>query len=342
MTRNFTAKTKDIFEGLVLNGIEFIKRSLDKNEIQNFPRDSLIKFVSGIELILKARLLHEHWSLIYVHPDKCNYDEFLKGEFRSIGIDEAIKRLNNIDDTILSGYKLDHIAYLQKVRNKLIHFYDKAYITTGTTKPDQNKIEEIVILQLDTWFVVEKYLFNNWQDIFSALISNLYEISTLIKENTKLLNKKFQLIEENLKKLEKEGIIIFTCPSCDYTSCSSSNIAKKIPFVDMANCLLCKWSYWRLFLECSDCAEKVIYDGTGPDISCKCGTKEIDDYLDRSDFKFEKIICGYCFTPNRSIIENQSHLCLNCLEESKYIIDCASCTNQYATNIQDFSCIKCE
>lgn len=82
------------FDLVVGNAVDFFKTSL--KEFKARPKYSVINFCSGLELILKARLLNEHWALIVRRPEDASLPQFQNGDFVSVTIDETINRLNNI------------------------------------------------------------------------------------------------------------------------------------------------------------------------------------------------------------------------------------------------------
>jgi hypothetical protein len=43
------------------SAFDFLESSVD--EIKTHPKYSVIHFATAVELLLKARLIHEHWSL---------------------------------------------------------------------------------------------------------------------------------------------------------------------------------------------------------------------------------------------------------------------------------------
>jgi hypothetical protein len=56
-----------IFDSIVKNAIDFMKHSV--KEIEKEPKYAVIHFCSSVELFFKARLMCEHWSLIFAKPD---------------------------------------------------------------------------------------------------------------------------------------------------------------------------------------------------------------------------------------------------------------------------------
>ena len=57
---------------------------------------SVLSIWSGIELILKTRLMVEHWTLIYKDTNKANTSNFKTGDFESVNFKCCIERLEKI------------------------------------------------------------------------------------------------------------------------------------------------------------------------------------------------------------------------------------------------------
>ena len=52
----------ELFDSLVLNAFDFLERAV--RELEKSPKYSVLHFFNSIELLLKARLLKEHWALV--------------------------------------------------------------------------------------------------------------------------------------------------------------------------------------------------------------------------------------------------------------------------------------
>ena len=104
------------FTDLVNNALDFFTRSID--EFSTHPKYSVIHLSSAVELFLKARLLLEHWTVILEKPDKADHKAFERGDFRSVGIKEAIKRLDRIADVRLSKQERHCLETIEKHRNQ--------------------------------------------------------------------------------------------------------------------------------------------------------------------------------------------------------------------------------
>src|SRR5262245_51295689 len=88
------ARTDELFSSLVKNAIDFARKSI--SEIRRSPKYSMIHFCAALELFLKARLLQEHWSLVVSRPEGASLLRYRAGDFHSVSMGEALKRLRNI------------------------------------------------------------------------------------------------------------------------------------------------------------------------------------------------------------------------------------------------------
>lgn len=109
---------------LLENALDFIERSLQeikaaRGELERDNKYAAVFLSSGIELLFKARLVREHWSLVFDDPGVASMSKFHQGDFQSVGAKQAIQRLKSV-----VGIDLD-ATYAQRVfdlRNRVIHF----------------------------------------------------------------------------------------------------------------------------------------------------------------------------------------------------------------------------
>jgi hypothetical protein len=71
---------KNDFDLVVKNALDFFQKSL--KEFDKKPKYSVIHFHAAVELIMKARLLWEHWTLIITRPETANLKSFRSGDFQ--------------------------------------------------------------------------------------------------------------------------------------------------------------------------------------------------------------------------------------------------------------------
>ncbi|MGV9754161.1 hypothetical protein, partial [Nocardia farcinica] len=83
---------------------------------------AVLHLQAAIEVLLKVRLIREHWTLVFKNPDKATLASYVNGDFISIGLDETLARLKGIAGIDLSENTKRSFARLAKERNKLQHF----------------------------------------------------------------------------------------------------------------------------------------------------------------------------------------------------------------------------
>jgi hypothetical protein len=110
------------------NGLDFVLKGLE--ELGNYEGSGEInrlKYVilhidAGIELILKSKLLEEHWSLVFEQPQNAKKKAYQEGDFSSVSLASSIKRLKDVCDISISKVQEDKINALHKKRNVMQHF----------------------------------------------------------------------------------------------------------------------------------------------------------------------------------------------------------------------------
>ena len=143
---------KQFFDLIVGNAIDFFDTSI--KDFEKRPKYSVINFCSGLELILKACLLLEHWSLILKSPDKADLIKFQSGDFVSVTIGEIIDRLIKICNETFTPDETKCFGRLRDHRNKMVHFCHDAY----SKKPDGKLLEEIAAEQCMAWCYLHRRL----------------------------------------------------------------------------------------------------------------------------------------------------------------------------------------
>src|SRR5690554_7848983 len=98
MGRKFISQKKqtkdELFDSLVKNAIDFLDSSLD--DLEKSRKNSIVDLYTSIELFLKALLIAEHCTLIMSKPETANIDSFRVGEFHSVFLGDAFKRLKGV------------------------------------------------------------------------------------------------------------------------------------------------------------------------------------------------------------------------------------------------------
>jgi hypothetical protein len=106
----------------LVNGLDYLESVVE--HLQGEPTSRNLKYailhlVAGIEVVLKARLSLEHWSLVFEHPGSATTEAWRAGEFKSCSILQAHDRLVEIVGIDVPGSARHTIRALQEKRNRL-------------------------------------------------------------------------------------------------------------------------------------------------------------------------------------------------------------------------------
>ncbi|MNS00317.1 hypothetical protein D3C72_315660 [compost metagenome] len=148
------------FKMLLNNAVGFLNRAI--RDAGNRPNALAIGVYTAIELVLKARLAHEHWSLMVTKSP--NRTKFEAGDFVSVSFDDACIRLRDIVQEPLPDETREAFDDLRKIRNRLVHFsppeeafygLEAASITTATR-----------MAALKAWYLLVKLMKEDWKQTF--------------------------------------------------------------------------------------------------------------------------------------------------------------------------------
>ena len=109
---------------LLENAFDYLLSAAEYASLKS-PRSwkyAILHLVAGIELLLKARLQHEHWSLLFQRVDQATEAILQSGTFISVDFDTACTRLQNIAGVIIAQLELEHLRELRGIRNRIQHF----------------------------------------------------------------------------------------------------------------------------------------------------------------------------------------------------------------------------
>ncbi len=110
--------------GLLDNALDYLDQAAEHAR-KDTPRDwkyALLHLASGVELLLKAKLQEEHWSLVFSDVDKASKDSFRSGDFQSIDSKTAIERLKHISSLNFRKEDIKTLDIIRSYRNKVQHF----------------------------------------------------------------------------------------------------------------------------------------------------------------------------------------------------------------------------
>ena len=325
MSKNRIADAKQY---LSESAFDFLERSV--NEIKAEPKYSVIHFAIAVELILKARLMHEHWSLVVERVSEADRDSFLRGNCKSIGLADAVQRLRRICSQNISKGAESQFKKLAAHRNRMIHFFHEVDAKEAPPK----LMEEIVKEQCHCWFHLNNLL-TQWRDQFVAFDAHIARISYVLRSNRSFLAVAFDQLKPKIEEDKRNGMTFHICSGCGYEA-AEGNALSQVLFEQSCRC--CGLSEGYAEIECpAECGTKVrVFAKHGSNRTCpKCEheltTSDLDvvldtEYVDPTATDFNTSMnCALCVSFGSVVQHHEIYVCTECLENSSEIAGCDWC-----------------
>jgi hypothetical protein len=192
---------------VVENAISFLDSSV--KSIETSPKNSIIDLYTAIELFFKARLMKEHWSLILAKPEEADINKFENGDFRSVFLAQAHKRLEKISKETFEKAALDNFLNLGMHRNQIVHFAHTDF------KGDK---ASVIVELWASWFYIYELLTNQWAKYFDEYMERFSSINTEIRNHIGYLESVLDIRTPQIKIELEKGNEIVECPSCTLLS----------------------------------------------------------------------------------------------------------------------------
>jgi hypothetical protein len=185
----------------VRNGVDYllsVVELLGQDEISGPPprhvKYAVLHLQAAAEVLLKARLLREHWSLVFKDPGQASERRFLDGDFESCGVDDTVRRLRQIvgltitdqdhrvlkdlakDRNALQHYGLTHNVHAIESRagnvlDFLVRFLDEALLP-GLTEDEENAIGPDMDIVREELAHIEAFVVQRWKRVHGELQAN--------------------------------------------------------------------------------------------------------------------------------------------------------------------------
>lgn len=245
-----TKKTKEeLFDALVKNAIDFLDSSLD--DLEKRPKNSIVDFYTSIELFMKARLMTEHWSLILSKPENANIDSFRVGDFQSVVLGDAIKRLKLIVNEPLELDTVNNFKALGEHRNQIVHFAHSDYMDLDATKAS------IVVEQWSSWHHLHSLLTDKWSDVFNPYRDAINRVHERMMQQKDFIKARYDALKPKIEIEEKSGKAVIDCQHCEM---HSAVITENHKWGTDYTCFVCAVSDTAVpatneSIECPDCHE---------------------------------------------------------------------------------------
>jgi len=313
-------KKNVVFGNLVDNAFDFLDKA--GREFEEEPKYSVIHFYAALELFLKARLLHEHWTLILTKPDVADLAAFQKGDFHSVSLKEAQKRLNLIIQQGLAPDEFQCFLELGDHRNRMVHFFHQGQHAKKTD------IEAIVGQQCRAWFYLHRVLTQKWKIVFADYQLKVASYDKAMHKQRQFLAEKFDQLKSDISAAQKAGETFFECPSCGHLALEED--AADAPVLSF-DCLVCDFSANGVRVECPSCDSEQTLIGEPWHECTTCAHKFSDDevkntLLDWHVATKDNLYDGY----EASCGECQGHLSVALLPSGEWM--CSNCFARFEPN----------
>lgn len=248
-----------LFNRLVENALDFLDRAVA--DLADSAKYSVIHFNTAVELFLKARLMHEHWSLIISKRSEPDWEKFVAGDFQSVTLDEVASRLEKVARSGLTSYELRTFKDVARHRNKIMHFFHDAH----SAESGEKRVRAIAKQQLAAWYFLHQLLRVRWATVFEPWSDEIERVDRALGKNRDFLQVTFDQLKDEIESRKAAGVLFRACPSCQFESQQHDG---EVDEIYDAECLVCEFSEGCLSIECIDCGSEVLFRGEG---FAKCG-----------------------------------------------------------------------
>lgn len=321
-------KLNAALHNLAESAFDFLERSVD--ELKKSPKYSVIHFATAVELLLKARLMNEHWTLVVERASDVSLDDFLSGQCKTVTQADAIKRLNGACGENIPKDAVAQFAKLAAHRNQMIHFFHEA----GTTTGGQTMIEGIVKEQCLSWYYLERLL-SEWADQFEDFDAKITTVRWRMKQNRAFLSVAFDRLKLKIEADKKAGTAFQICSGCGYESAAVIDLSD---ILFEKHCRVCSLGKAYVEMPCpGKCGKTLHIEDDSYSRTCEeCGhsvtAKELaqrlnTEYSDPTDFD-TPTNCAMCSGYHTAVQHHDTFICSECLSTDDSAPQCGWCNER--------------
>lgn len=330
----------DIFDSLTRNAFDFLERGIA--EFDKSPKYSVIHFCAAVEMLLKARLMKEHWSLIVSKPDQANLTKFMAGDFISVTLEDCRARIRDVAGEDIGDDAYNSFRALANHRNKMVHFFHQGLDS------DEKAKAQIVAEHCRSWFHLHRLL-NRWGGYFHDFGSEIAHADRAMKGHRKYLAAKFKALKPELDAARKAGSAPKACSACGFKAAIPDALDDQIASL---RCLVCDHTETQVELECPHCGESVVLANEGYATCDHCGgsiePEHLVDVLTKDvvgtkDY-FETGLpanCGTCEGYHTVVERDDMYFCANCFELSDHVEQCEWCNELNTGDMEHSYSVGC-
>ncbi|SET62008.1 hypothetical protein [Thorsellia anophelis] len=333
------------FNNLVKNGIEFLEMAI--SQLETKPKHSLINFYTAVEILLKAPLVQEHWTLVIADRD-ISLEKYKLGNFVSVSFVEACKRHKDILGKPIELSAIKAFDIIRQHRHRVVHFYHE-----GIFNPEEHK--NIKAEQATAWFELQRFITVTWREIYKPFLQKFENMERVLTGTNNYASVKYKSIEPDIQEQIKAGKHFETCTKC---GCNSFEVIEEVNNLISKACMVCFHNEVKLKINCPSCNDPNQFISPFEGFQCElCNytiTSQhglynlIDQNTDSYKDYFEAITPASCDDCEgyETVCEYEEHyLCVCCLTLYDTVYQCEYCNGHMTSEASDtyiFGCQNCE
>lgn len=317
-----TSTHDDLFQRLTTSALEFLRRAMAEAEAN--PKFALVHFCAGLELVLKARLLREHWSLVVT--SKPDLRKFRSGDFESVSLSTSIERLASVVDDPLPKDTQAAFEKIARHRNRVIHFVH------DMDDASQTKLKESIAAEICLGWLFLSQLLQHWSSHFRSSKLEIVKIDIGMRKVRTFLQVSFERMKPDIDSARASGNSIAVCPSCGF---EAAIISQQERALHWQSCKVCHYGMNLVDYICddNDCGIQHRFSSFNAfqPVNCDCGhlitqadlRKSLDD-APINDGEV-RINCGECGAEDTVVRHGEKFLCVDCFHHDGEIGTCEWC-----------------
>lgn len=193
---------------LVEHGLDFVLdavRRLDEHAgVEREARYAVVHLAIGTELLHKGRLFRQCWKQVFHKASDATVAKLESGDFRSVGPEECIKRLDTVCGIQFEPKTKDVLTGLRSLRNKVVHF--ALPLPEGAARAQAAKVLAVLIDFIDQHGnILEGSTEEAHKNEILAILAN---IEDWVEERRKTI----------APQVAAHGADVFSCPVCTETA----------------------------------------------------------------------------------------------------------------------------
>ncbi|MFI8265308.1 hypothetical protein [Streptomyces sp. NPDC085665] len=194
----------------VENGVDYLLSVVEHLTAEKPPGPRHLKYAvlhlqAATEVLLKARLQREHWSLVFAKPETATRKNFESGTFDSCTTEGTIARLQGIAGVVIDDKTVGYVKDLIKSRNALQHYG----LTYSARSVESHAVK---VLDFLLAFVHTELLPALSPDEVRKVAGTLETVGEDVRTIQSFIKRRLNRLKGELRAVQDKTV---ECPSCD-------------------------------------------------------------------------------------------------------------------------------